>query len=217
MISCMKKDVHPICDRFLACRVAKSKVSPYGLYTSLHIPTTPLVDLAMDFVLGLLRSKVSLSQFLSWSSLEIFVSKGCITNVGNPFFREVVRLYGLLKTIVSNRDFKFLSHSEYDFVLTFEMFYREEFNGIGGMIVLYRVANATTSHSPFKLVYGFNPLSPLDLLHLRDLVWVHLRKDRLPNLRKSKLFPRRDGPFKILKIINDNTYVVDKFSSRRGA
>ena len=27
-----------------------------------------------------------------------------------------------------------------------------------------RVVNSTTSHSPFEVVYGFNPLTPLDLL-----------------------------------------------------
>ena len=37
-----------------------------------------------------------------------------------------------------------------------------------------------------------------------DLVWLHLRKDRFPELRKSKLMPRADGPFKILENINDN-------------
>jgi hypothetical protein len=31
-----------------------------------------------------------------------------------------------------------------------------------------------------------------------DLVWVHLRKDRFPDQRKSKLQPRADGPFKVL-------------------
>ena len=40
----------------------------------------------------------------------------------------------------------------------------------------------------------------------RDLVWLHLRKDRFPDLRKSKLMPRADGPFKILEKINDNAY-----------
>src|SRR5581483_10024858 len=42
-----------------------------------------------------------------------------------------------------------------------------------------------------------------------DLVWLHLRKDRFPELRKSKLMPRADGPFKILEKINDNAYKLE--------
>ena len=42
-----------------------------------------------------------------------------------------------------------------------------------------------------------------------DLVWLHLCKDRFPEARKTKLHPRGDGPFKILKRINDNAYKVD--------
>jgi hypothetical protein len=32
-----------------------------------------------------------------------------------------------------------------------------------------------------------------------DLVWLHLRKERFSDLRKSKLMSRADGPFKILE------------------
>jgi hypothetical protein len=39
-----------------------------------------------------------------------------------------------------------------------------------------------------------------------DLVWLHLRKERFPDLRKSKLMSHVDGPFKILEKINDNAY-----------
>ena len=42
-----------------------------------------------------------------------------------------------------------------------------------------------------------------------DLVWLHLRKDRFPDLRKSKLMPRVDGPFKVLEKINDNAYKLE--------
>src|SRR5215216_5035607 len=42
-----------------------------------------------------------------------------------------------------------------------------------------------------------------------DLVWLHLRKDRFPDLCKSKLMPRVDGPFKVLEKINDNAYKLE--------
>jgi len=42
-----------------------------------------------------------------------------------------------------------------------------------------------------------------------DLVWLHLRKERFPELRKSKLMPRADGPFKVLQRINENAYKLD--------
>ena len=37
-----------------------------------------------------------------------------------------------------------------------------------------------------------------------DVVWLHLRKDRFPQQRNSKLSPRGDGSFKVLQQINDN-------------
>jgi hypothetical protein len=42
-----------------------------------------------------------------------------------------------------------------------------------------------------------------------DLVWLHLRKVRFPNLRKSKLMPRTAGPYKILEKINENAYKLE--------
>jgi len=42
-----------------------------------------------------------------------------------------------------------------------------------------------------------------------DLVWVHLRKQRFPEQRKSKLSPRGDGPFKVLQRIGDNAYKLE--------
>jgi hypothetical protein len=47
------------------------------------------------------------------------------------------------------------------------------------------------------------------LFEPRDLVWVHLCKDHFPEQRKSKLQPRADGPFKVLRKINDNAYEIN--------
>ena len=42
-----------------------------------------------------------------------------------------------------------------------------------------------------------------------DWVWVHMRKERFPARRRSKLHPRGDGPFQVLERINDNEYKLD--------
>jgi hypothetical protein len=44
---------------------------------------------------------------------------------------------------------------------------------------------------------------------LGDWVWVHMRKERFPARRRSKLHPRRDGSFQVLAWINNNTYKSD--------
>jgi len=42
-----------------------------------------------------------------------------------------------------------------------------------------------------------------------DWVWLHLRKERFPNQRKSKLLPRGDGPFQVIRRIDNNAYELD--------
>jgi hypothetical protein len=42
-----------------------------------------------------------------------------------------------------------------------------------------------------------------------DLVWLHLRKERFPELRKSKLMSHAAGLFKIIAKINDNAYKLE--------
>jgi len=214
--------------------------------------------------------------------------------VENLFFKEVVTLHGLPKSIVSDKDSKFLSHfwrtlwGKLGTKLLFSTTCHPQTDGqkevvnrtLGQMLkclisgnprvwesllphfefAYNRVVNSTTVHTPFEVVYGFNPLTPLDLLpipvldevlckddfekasfvkdlhhHIKqqierkvgeyvehankgrkalifepgDWVWLHLRKDRFPTHRKSKLMPRGDGPFQVIKRINENTYELD--------
>jgi len=42
-----------------------------------------------------------------------------------------------------------------------------------------------------------------------DWVWLPLRKDHFLTQRKSKLLPRGDGPFQVIKRINDNAYELN--------
>jgi len=40
----------------------------------------------------------------------------------------------------------------------------------------------------------------------RDLLWLHLRKERFPSRRKNELMARGNGPFKIIGKVGDNAY-----------
>jgi len=215
------------------------------------------------------------------------------SHVANLFFREIVRLHGVPKTIVSDRDVKFVSYfwktlwGKLGTKLMFnttchpqtdsqtEVVNRTLSQLLRAMIkknlreweeclphvefAYNRAVHTTTQLCPFEVVYGFKPITPFDLLPLPlqervnmeaskradyvkkihektreaiekqgkniaatrnqsrkevlfqpgDQVWVHLRKDRFPALRNSKLKPRGAGPYKVLAKINDNAYSID--------
>jgi len=43
----------------------------------------------------------------------------------------------------------------------------------------------------------------------RDLVWIHLGKERFLSKHKNKLMPTADGSFEVLERVNDNAYKVN--------
>jgi hypothetical protein len=71
----------------------------------------------------------------------------------------------------------------------------------------------TTKHNIEKITEKYRVAGSKDKREVKlepgDLVWLHLRKDRFPELRKSKLMPIADGPFKIIEKINDNAYKLE--------
>ncbi|KAL4386359.1 hypothetical protein GQ457_09G017630 [Hibiscus cannabinus] len=121
-------------------------------------------------------------------------------NVANLFFRDIVRLHGIPRSIVSDRDVKFLSHfwktlcCKLGTKLMFSTTCHPQTDGQTEVVnrvlsTLLRsvikknikiwedclphvefaynhVVHSATKMSPFEVVYGFNPITPLDLLPL---------------------------------------------------
>ncbi|KAL5738445.1 hypothetical protein ACOSP7_031206 [Xanthoceras sorbifolium] len=291
----MKRDVERLCGRCVTCRQAKSRVQPHGLYTPLPIPSEPWIDISMDFVLGLPRSKrgrdsvfVVVDRFSKMAHFIPCHKTDDASHVADLFFKEIVRLHGVPRTIVSDRDAKFLSYfwktlwAKLGTKLLFSTTCHPQTDGQTEVVnrtlstllraiikkniktweeclphvefAYNRSVHSATKFSPFEIVYGFNPLTPLDLsplpmsehvnldgkrkaelvkqIHEKakvnierrteqyekqankgrrqmvfepgEWVWVHMRKERFPTQRKSKLLPRGDGPFQVLERINDN-------------
>ncbi|KAL2231083.1 UNVERIFIED_CONTAM: Transposon Ty3-I Gag-Pol polyprotein [Sesamum indicum] len=296
----MRRDVEKFVGKCIVCHKAKSKLNPHGLYMPLPIPGVPWEDISMDFVLGLPRSKRGRDSIFvvvdRFSKMAHFIACHKVddaSNIANLFFQEIVRLHGMPRTIVSDRDAKFLSYfwktlwGKLGTKLLFSTACHPQTDGQIEVVnrtlstllrtivkknlrsweeclphvefAYNRAIHSTTKFSPFQIVYGFNPLAPIDLIPLPlqervnmdgkkraefvkqihekvksniermtqqymnrankgrkrvifepgDLVWLHLRKERFPDKRKSKLMPRGDGPFRVLERINDNSYKLD--------
>jgi hypothetical protein len=103
--------------RRVACRQAKSRVLPHRLYTPLPEHSAPWVDISMDFVLGLPRSRKGRDSIFvvvdRFSQIAHFISCHKTddgTHIADLFFREIVRLHGVPRSIVYDRNVKFLSY-----------------------------------------------------------------------------------------------------------
>uniref|UniRef100_A0A2N9HQK0 Integrase catalytic domain-containing protein n=1 Tax=Fagus sylvatica TaxID=28930 RepID=A0A2N9HQK0_FAGSY len=177
------------------------------------------------------------------------------THIADLFFREIVRLHGVPRSIVSDRDVKFLSYfwkvlwGKLGTKLLFSTTCHPQTDGQTEVVnrtlstllrtiiqknlknwgdclpfiefAYNRSVHSTTDFSPFEIVYGFNPLTPLDLLplpvnertsldgqkkvemvkKLHESVWQHIEKKNeqyatKANKGRRQVTIRRLNPFK---------------------
>ncbi|PRQ21796.1 putative nucleotidyltransferase, Ribonuclease H [Rosa chinensis] len=296
----LKRDVAKVISQCKTCQVCKGRKKNVGLYTPLPVPHEPWQDLSMDFVLGLprtIRSNDSIFVVVDrFSKMAHFVpcsKTSDAVHIAKLFFQEVVRLHGLPKTIVSDRDVKFTSYfwrtlwKLLNSKLQFSSAFHPQTDGqteavnqsLGELLrclvcdhglswdqvlpmaeFAYNSSkNRSTVRSPFEIVTGLLPRKPIDLIPLPlearpsaeaeffcshipnihddvrrrialsnegykahadlrrrlvalngdDMVLVRIKPERYTPGISKKLHPRTAGPYKVLKKISDNAYVLD--------
>ena len=113
----LKCDVGNIVAQCRVCALAKQVKKNVGLYTPLQVPTRPWDDVSMYFVLGLPRTArrhdsimVVVDRFSKMAHFLPCSKTSDASKVDSLYFREIVGLHGLPKSIVSDRDVRFTCH-----------------------------------------------------------------------------------------------------------
>ncbi|GJV70978.1 RNA-directed DNA polymerase [Tanacetum coccineum] len=212
----MERDVSRIIARCRVCHIAKTHSTNAGLYTPLPVPTTPCADVSLDFVMGLPRTQrqkdlvmVVVDRFSKMAHFVPCSKTYDASQVARLYFAEILSsshhpqtdgqtevtnrsLGNLLRSLVGEQPKQWdntLPHAEFAY---------------------NRSLNRTAGKTPFMIVYGRNPFTLLDLAPLPISETVSFEgEDQATQIKELHKQPRADGPFRILRRINDNAYKIE--------
>ena len=113
----MYKDVQKFVKSFGVFQVAKGVSRNTELYTPITIPQKPWSDISIDFVLGLPKTVKGydsiffvVDRFSKMAHFILCKKISYVEHVVELFFKEIVRLHGLPRSIISNKDSKFVGY-----------------------------------------------------------------------------------------------------------
>nr|GEU69428.1 reverse transcriptase domain-containing protein [Tanacetum cinerariifolium] len=206
----MERDVNKLLERCRTCYIAKTHSSNAGLYTPLSVHVAPREEASFDFVLGLPRTQRAKDYVMvvvdRFSKIAYFVpcSKTFdASQVARLYFAEIVKMHGVPKNLTSNRDVKFFigeNAKQWDLILP-----QAEF-------AYNRSVNRTIGKSPFEIVYGWNLITPLDLVPVPKMGWFSEegvdQSEQIKELHRSEVETAKRWSFSCSKKINDNAYKI---------
>ncbi|KAH0746266.1 hypothetical protein KY285_007923 [Solanum tuberosum] len=257
----MKHDVKIFVQNCLVCQQAKYQaLAPTGLLQPLPIPERIWEDVSLDFIVGLPKSGgfdtilVVVDRLSKYSHFIPLSHPYTAKIVAKVFCKEIVRLHGIPRSILSDRDVIFLSafwqelfrfsqtrlrmgtsyHPQSDgqtevvnrcLESYLRCFVMEQPHTWSQYLPWAEFSFNTSFHSstettPFKVVYGRDPLSISPYVHgetrIAELEEQLLNRDAMLKILKDNLLKaqtrmkqqanshRRDVTFQVLKILKDN-------------
>ncbi|GKC34725.1 retrovirus-related pol polyprotein from transposon 17.6 [Tanacetum coccineum] len=187
----MERDVNRLLERCRTCHIAKTHSSNAGLYTPLSVPVAPWKDVSLDFILEIAklhdvpktltsdRDVKSVNSTTGMSHFEVVYGRNLITLLDLVLFPEVGRFSK--EGAVRPKQIKKLHLSVQEQIIRHNEQCKE---------------HADKRHK--QVLYQES-----------DLVWIHHCKEHFSAGRFRKLKPLGDGPFRVLKKINDNAYKIE--------